>query len=147
MPDIARWKHTKLLMNLGNAVVALCGDAGRGSDLLRRTGEEGRAVLAAAGIAHASEDEDRARRADVLRVRPIAGRDRPGSSTWQSLARGTGTSEVDALNGEVVRIGARAGVPTPVNAALTRLVLAATREGRPPGTHTPHEVLAAAGVD
>jgi 2-dehydropantoate 2-reductase len=43
------------------------------------------------------------------------------SSTAQDLTRGKGT-EIDSLNGYVVRRGAALGVPTPVNATLHALV-------------------------
>ena len=43
------------------------------------------------------------------------------SSTARDLARGTRT-EIDALNGFVVRRGASRGVPTPVNQSLVALV-------------------------
>jgi 2-dehydropantoate 2-reductase len=43
------------------------------------------------------------------------------SSTAQDLARGK-RSEIDHLNGTVVRLGARHGVATPVNQALYALV-------------------------
>ena len=46
---------------------------------------------------------------------------RPGASSWQSLARGTGSIEADYLNGEIVLLGRLHGVATPVNAALQRL--------------------------
>jgi 2-dehydropantoate 2-reductase len=42
-------------------------------------------------------------------------------STWQSLARGR-PSEIEYLNGEIVRLGARIGMPTPYNAHLVALV-------------------------
>jgi 2-dehydropantoate 2-reductase len=43
------------------------------------------------------------------------------------LHAGRGTSEVDYLNGAVVRFGARYGISTPVNRALTETLLALTR--------------------
>ncbi len=43
------------------------------------------------------------------------------SSTAQDLERGRRT-EIDALNGHVVRLGASLGVPTPVNQSLLALV-------------------------
>lgn len=43
------------------------------------------------------------------------------SSTAQDIARGSRT-EIDSLNGYVVRLGARLGVPTPVNQTLHGLV-------------------------
>jgi 2-dehydropantoate 2-reductase len=48
------------------------------------------------------------------------------SSMLQDLSAGRET-EIEALNGAVVRMGAAHGVPTPVNAALTALVHAAER--------------------
>lgn len=42
-------------------------------------------------------------------------------STWQSLARGR-PSEIDYLNGEIVRLGKRLGIPTPYNGRLVRLI-------------------------
>ncbi len=47
------------------------------------------------------------------------------SSMLQDLEQGKRT-EVDAINGEVWRRGERHGVPTPLNALLTRLIRAAT---------------------
>jgi 2-dehydropantoate 2-reductase len=49
---------------------------------------------------------------------PIEGVVRAGSSSQQSLMRGTGSIETDYLNGEIVLLGRLHGVPTPVNAAL-----------------------------
>jgi len=43
------------------------------------------------------------------------------------LHSGRGQSEVDYLNGAVVRAGQRVGIPTPVNRTLTRTLLALTR--------------------
>jgi 2-dehydropantoate 2-reductase len=129
-PDIARWKYRKLVMNLGNAVQALCSSGG--GELVKRAQTEGEACLRAAGIGFASEAEDRERRGDLLRVKPIAGRQRPGGSTWQSLARASGSIETDHLNGEIVRLGRLQGIPTPVNAMLQRLANEAARERRPP---------------
>lgn len=51
-------------------------------------------------------------------------------STGQSLRRGVPT-EVDALNGAVVREAAAAGVPAPVNAVLVRLIHEVERTGQP----------------
>jgi 2-dehydropantoate 2-reductase len=130
-PDISRWKYRKLLMNLGNAVQALCSSGG--GELVKRAQAEGEACLRAAGIGFASEAEDRERRGDLLRIQPIAGRHRPGGSTWQSLARESGSIETDYLNGEIVLLGRQHGTPTPVNALLQRLANEAARERRAPG--------------
>ena len=48
------------------------------------------------------------------------------SSMWEDLQRGR-TTEVHLLNGEVVALGARHGVPTPVNSAIVEAITAAER--------------------
>ncbi len=130
-PDIMRWKYTKLLMNLANVVEALCKPSEAASQLVRLVRREGAAALAAAGIDVASREEDARRRGDKLRLDPVAGVVR-GGSTWQSLARGQGGAETDYLNGEVVLLGRLHGVATPVNAALQRAMHQALAEGWPP---------------
>jgi 2-dehydropantoate 2-reductase len=143
VPDIMRWKHTKLLLNLGNAAEALTGvDAreGRLAELARR---EGDACLTAAGIPFASTAEDRERRGDRLDdIRAAGGQLHLGSSTWQSLARRTGSVEADWLNGEIVLLGRLAGFPTPVNALLQRLVADLAAAGGEPGSRSEDEILA-----
>jgi 2-dehydropantoate 2-reductase len=140
-PDIMRWKYAKLLRNLANAVDALCGPAGRSSELVQMARDEGEACLAVAGIPYASREEDDARRDDRLHPTEVVGYERGGSSTWQSLARSEGTTEVDYLNGEIVLLGRLHGVPTPVNELLQRLVNQMARARSRPGTMTPEEVL------
>jgi 2-dehydropantoate 2-reductase len=147
VPDVMRWKYTKLLLNLGNAAEALTGADARGGRLAGLARREGMACLEAVGIPFASAAEDRQRRGDLLAdLRPAGGQPHVGSSTWQSLARGTGSVEADWLNGEIVLLGRLAGCPIPINACLQRLVadLAASR-GRP-GTVSEDEILAAAGL-
>jgi 2-dehydropantoate 2-reductase len=145
-PDIMRWKYRKLLQNLSNAADALCGREGRDSPLVKEAQREGEAVLLAAGITVATAEEDRAHRGDHLRLRNTTSGEWSGGSSWQSLARGTGSIEVEFLNGEIVLLGALHGVPTPVNSVLLRLALDAAREGRPPGSWRIRELSEAAGV-
>lgn len=120
-PDIMRWKYRKLLMNLANAIEAVCGPAAVGGELGRMVRAEGADVLAAAGIDVASAEEDRTRRGATLQLGDIDGRPRSGGSSWQSLSRATGRIEADYLNGEIVLLGRLHGVPTPANATLQRL--------------------------
>ena len=109
--DVMRRKHAKLLLNLGNAVEALCGAGEASEELAERALEEGRAVLEAAGVEFEAPDvSDLEGRWARMGVREIGGRRRGGSSTWQSLARGTGSLETDYLNGEIVLIGRLHGV-------------------------------------
>ncbi|MBP2705555.1 ketopantoate reductase family protein [Microbispora sp. RL4-1S] len=134
VPDVMRWKYAKLLGNLGNAVEALCGHAPGTGEITERAQREARAVLDAAGIPYASEEEERTARGDLVEIAPLGGVERPGGSTWQSLARGSGSVEVDYLNGEIVLLGRRHGVPTPVNLVLQREADRFARERREPGS-------------
>jgi 2-dehydropantoate 2-reductase len=118
---IGRWKVRKLLTNLGNAVEAVCGPHERQGPLGDLLMAEGEAVLSAAGLEAATEQEDQNRRVDLLRRGEIAGQTRPGGSSWQSLWRGTGDIETDYLNGEIVLLGRVHGIPTPANELIQLL--------------------------
>jgi 2-dehydropantoate 2-reductase len=141
-PDIMRAKYQKLLMNLGNAIEAACGPAGRASEVAALARDEGIAVLRAAGIDFASNEEDAARRGDHLKMKPIAGQRRGGGSSWQSLARGSPTIETDYLNGEIVLLGRLHGVPTPANALLQIVARELADAGAPPESMTVEQLLA-----
>ena len=145
LADVMRWKHRKLIMNLGNAVEALLAPGPEQDEIARRAEEEGEACLRAAGIDFASREEDRERRGDLLRLGTIGGRERGGGSSWQSLARGSGTIEADYLNGEIVMLGRLHGFPTPVNELLQRLANRWAAERRPPGSLSPAEFHRALG--
>ncbi|HYG94013.1 MAG TPA: 2-dehydropantoate 2-reductase N-terminal domain-containing protein [Nocardioides sp.] len=126
--DVMAWKHRKLLLNLGNAVQA-CYHPGPASDRLQQLArDEGAAVLAAAGVAVVTPEEDAARRGDLLRGR--ARSDLLGS-TWQSVNRGLSAIETDWLNGEVVLLGRLHGVHTPANELLQREATRLARSGAP----------------
>ncbi len=141
--DIMSWKYRKLLMNLANAVEAVCGRAGLRGRLGDMVRSEGEAVLAAAGIAVVSAEDDLARRGDALQIQPVGDDERrAGGSSWQSLQRGTGTIETDYLTGEIVLLGRLHGVPTPANAALQTLAAEMARIGERPASRTVDDVLA-----
>jgi 2-dehydropantoate 2-reductase len=141
--DVMAWKYTKLLTNLGNAVEALCGtgrdDAAR--ELLELAGAEGRAVLRAAGLPTVDDAVHDAARAD-FRLARLPGQEGSGGSTWQSLARGSGSVESDYLNGEIVLLGRLHGIPTPVNAVLQRRARQAVAVGARPGGISARDLLA-----
>ncbi|WP_234027770.1 ketopantoate reductase family protein [Pseudonocardia dioxanivorans] len=143
--DIMRWKYRKLLSNLGNAAEAACGsDDPALADLSGAARVEGVRALAVAGIDVATDEEDRARRNGRVAAGTIAGRTRGGGSSWQSLRRGTGSIEASYLNGEIIALGERHGVATPVNSLLLRVAeeMAAAREQ--PGGRSAADLLAAA---
>lgn len=119
-PHILRLKYGKLLANLANALHALGGEAALSGTLAARVREEAIASFRAAGIAFAPMAEVYERTANVKDL-PVRGAPRLGGSSWQSLSRGAGSIETDFLNGEIVALGDRFGVPTPVNRALCDL--------------------------
>lgn len=142
-PAVLDGKYGKLLTNLGNAADAICGADDPGfAGLVEAATDEGRAVLAAAGITARTGDDDRVRRQGILTERPVGGRPRGGSSSWQSLRRGAGTIEARYLNGEIVALGAAHGVPIPVNAELLRVAEEMAANGEPPGSRTSADLSA-----
>lgn len=135
--DIRYWKAGKLLANLGNALSACYGDSSRLPDLLAAAQTEGRQCLQAAGQAFASLEEMLERRRHLLPLQPVEGQPFPGSSSWQSLARGAGVTEVDYLTGEIVLLGRQHGVPTPLNEVLQAQVRQLARDKQAPGSLDP----------
>lgn len=133
---IMRWKYRKLLMNLGNAVQAVCGVDDIG-EITARVREEGESILRRVGIEYASLEETAVLRGDLIQT----GDARTGGSSWQSLARGTGSIEADYLNGEIVLLGRLAGVDAPWNEHARRLANSFARQGLPPGALSPAEWL------
>jgi 2-dehydropantoate 2-reductase len=145
-PDVLAWKRAKLLRNLENAIEASCADvrSDEARALATRARAEGEACFSAAGWRWTDDADFEARRRDVMAPwRPADGADRVGSSTWQSLLRHTGTTEVDYLNGEVVLLGRLHGVPTPANAFLQATIRRMAVEGRAPGSLSANELLQA----
>ena len=133
---VMRWKYAKLLGNLSSAVEALTGriESPEAQELVGRARAEGVAVLAAAGIDYASQEEQ-APYWELLRGEHVGrGLGRPGGSSWQSLARQAGSVEADYINGEIVLLGRVHGVPTPVNETLQLQLKISGLERRPPGS-------------
>lgn len=147
--EVMASKHGKLLLNLGNIVEAALGrgvEARRIRAVLRAEGE---AAYAAAGIAWREVGEGDPRRAALMAEGELAGVARPGGSSTQSLARGTGSIETDWLNGEIVLLGRLHGVPVPANAWFVGLSRRLVRDRAKPGAVSLAAVeagLAAAGV-
>jgi 2-dehydropantoate 2-reductase len=147
--DVMRWKHAKLLRNLGNAIEALCGHdldeddetMAAVRDLDDRLRAEAEACFAAAGIEWVSDAEWVERRRDQVQHAPVEGRPRMGGSSWQSLARGLGSIEADYLNGEIALLGRRYDVRTPANVTLQMLANRAARQGAAPGGMRPQDIV------
>jgi len=142
--DVMRWKYGKLVSNLGNAFDALLGD-NNDEDLVDRARAEGKAALAAAGIQHSSPAEEATLRADQIQGRAVPGYPAGRGSTWQSLARGAGSVEVDYLNGEILVLGRVYGIPTPANLGAQLAMQAALRRGIEAGKFPLDELRALIG--
>jgi 2-dehydropantoate 2-reductase len=144
--DIQRWQYAKLLTNLLNAVQAACPPGAALGDVVRALREEAAACLRAAGIAWTPDEEFAARNRPFVTPKEIAGSPRSGGSSWQSLARASGSIEADFLNGEIALLGREHGIPTPLNARLQDLAEQMARERRPPGSLSADELRAALGA-
>lgn len=144
--NILAWKYGKLLANLGNALTASYGDSAALPDLLHLAQEEGRACLRAAGLEFVSGEDMLERRRHLLPLKTVEGEKFPGSSAWQSLARGSSTTEIDYLTGEIVLLGRMHGVPTPLNTALQNQVRRMAIGRVPPGSLDPNELRAKFGL-
>lgn len=118
--DIMARKYAKLLTNLTNGLEAASGRAALRSSLAERARAEASTVFAAAGIVATRASDARW---DGMSFEAVAGVERIGGSTMQSVARGLPTLETDDLNGEIVLLGRLHGVPTPVNQMLQRLAI------------------------
>ena len=137
--DMVAVQWAKLLLNLNNAINALA-NLPLKQELSQRAWRrcvslaqrEGLAVLAAAGVKPAKltplpphwipgllELPDGV--FAVLAQKMLAIDARARSSMWDDLHAGR-TTEVDYLNGEIVRLGQKVRVPTPVNARLIALI-------------------------
>ncbi|RUT30206.1 ketopantoate reductase family protein [Arsenicitalea aurantiaca] len=145
-PDVMTAKNGKLLVNLANIVGAALGEGHEAiPPIARRLTAEGEAVFAAAGLAHEDVGSNAARRARLMTEGEIAGAERVGSSSTQSLSRGTGSIETDWLNGEIALLGRLHGVPTPANAYFAALARRMLAEGLQPGSIGLAEIEAALG--
>jgi 2-dehydropantoate 2-reductase len=122
---------TKLIANVAiNPITALTGMSnGEPQDdpdvyaLVEAVVEEALAVMTAAGVPPLTDNH-------LRQVRRVMEDTRHNySSMLQDIRRGRRT-EIDAINGAVVRLGEEMGVPTPVNRWITALVRHREREAR-----------------
>jgi len=139
-------KYGKLLMNLKNIVGASMGEGPVTSPVGKALRAEGESVLAAAGIPWVDVGAGDPRRKDLMRMMPLEGVERAGSSTAQSFMRNVGSVETDYLNGEIALLGRLYGVPVPANSWVCDLAQQMLREGLEPGSVDPVEALAALGI-
>ncbi|WP_018640315.1 rhodanese-like domain-containing protein [Parafrankia elaeagni] len=147
VPDVDRWKAGKLLGNLGYNLDAVYRPGPARDALAEALVAEARQVLAEAGVEVTEVIGNRgALDLSGLVHHEIAGHDRQGSSTWQSLARGASV-ESDFLNGEIALLARLHGTSAPLNAGVQRDIARAAQEAAGPGLlgeDAVHRLLASA---
>ncbi|MBW2363092.1 MAG: ketopantoate reductase family protein [Deltaproteobacteria bacterium] len=117
--DVLAWKYAKLITNAVATLDAVCGGRAGLEDLCTRIREEGEACYRAAGIEIPSDEAHRKRMGAAARAMgEIDGSSRTRGSSAQSLQRGLGSIETDYINGEIVWLGRKHGVATPVNESI-----------------------------
>jgi 2-dehydropantoate 2-reductase len=141
---VMKAKAAKCLLNLGNSMDAVTDGRGDGAAFMKAVRKEAVEVWRLAGIEWESlEDYER-------RVREIRGVNRmpkgyegesKRSSSWQSLVRGTGNIEAEALNGDVARLGRSLGVETPYNEVLWRVAEDVAAKNEHPGRYSVEDLL------
>ncbi|HLF84993.1 MAG TPA: ketopantoate reductase family protein [Blastocatellia bacterium] len=153
-------KWGKLVANLNNATTTITGywlEQAMSDPEMRRlmlaVREEGLRVLNAAGIAV----EPPADEPSPIRIREMTDKLREPpkhpydparltrgphtySSMWQDLHLGRKNHEADFLNGDIVALGEKLGIPTPYNSTLLEIVNRMFEEGLRPGLYRPDQL-------
>jgi 2-dehydropantoate 2-reductase len=141
---VMKAKAAKCLLNLSNSMDAITDRRGDGSAFIKAARKEAEVIWGLAGIEWEDlEDYER-------RVRAIRGVNRmpkgyegesKRSSSWQSLVRGTGNIEAEALNGDVVILGRSLRVKAPYNEVLWRVAEDMASKGEKPGRYSAEDLL------
>lgn len=155
-PEIMKLKWRKVFMNLGNAAFAMTDIFGQEiawnkklRALLADVQEEALRVTRAAGIELDSmpgmppvektienfrrmNDKPKQEIEEHMKLRP---------STWQCVYLQRGRTELDSFHGEIIRLGQKHGIPTPINRVLFDMVEEMVRKRELPGKYTLDEVV------
>lgn len=149
-------KWAKLLLNLNNATLAivdchlqLAMVTPSLASFMAEVIAEGLGVLEAAGIAVDDPHSPYQLTRTVAEMRAVT--DQPAAaeqsrrlpadlraypSTWTDLHERRGETEAGFLNGEIILLGEKYGLPTPFNSTLLEVVEGMARDRIPPGRHT-----------
>ena len=154
-PQVMNLKWWKLLLNVNNALLALlgCWLQKAHSDpniylLMADVMSESLSVLRKAnihpqapqGLPPIEATTEKLRNGGFACEYDLPAERRTYPSTWQDLRLRRRATEVDFLNGEIVRLGKDLGVPTPLNSILTNLIHLAVEHKDPPGKYSPEEI-------
>jgi 2-dehydropantoate 2-reductase len=132
-------KGVKCLHNLANALDAIIGGREGAREFVLEAQREAKQIWSAAGIGWEEPDSflQRTQLFRKLQKTPPGYEEASGkSSSWQSLARGTGNIEAEQLNGDVAALGRLLGIAAPYNELLWRVAVDMARAGDPPGKYT-----------
>ncbi len=143
-PDVMKSKAAKCLLNLSNALDAITDGKGDGRAFRDRARKEAVQVWNAAGIAWEEGESFQKRVRSEYGDRKIpTGYENmeKRSSSWQSLARGTGNIEAAQLNGDVVMLGKQLGIATPYNELLWRIADEMALHGIKPGKYSADDLM------
>lgn len=145
-------KWSKLVLNLSMAVNAITGLSGAESRASKEPREfiadvldEGVKAIQAAGIVFGDEpgqpsvaDLGARMRAMTDSVPPLSipeeMKHRP--SLWQDIALKRGKTEIDFINGEIVELGKKLGMATPLNSLMVEVVRKMAQERALPGKYS-----------
>ena len=151
-------KWGKLVRNLANAYLALvdlsvqeasCDPSDR--QFISDVNEEAANVLDAADISartvgkrNLRQQIERLRAPGIWPAKPtVTDSTRSYPSTWQDLTFQRGQVEVDHVNGTIVRLGEKHGIPTPLNRVLRDRCVSAARNRIMPGSETTESLRSA----
>ena len=154
-PLVMNLKWWKLLLNVNNALLALLGcwlqkahsDPGT-YPLMADVMDESLAVLRQANIQPQAPQGVPPIEATIEKLRnggfaceyDLPSERRTYPSTWQDLRLQRQATEVDFLNGEIVRLGKNLGFPTPLNSVLVELIHLAVVHKDAPGKYSPEQI-------
>ena len=137
LPALEGWRVMEVIRDWGVPLKATCGGACACASCHVYVDDHWVSRLAPPS----TEEEDRLRRGDDVRVLATESGPWLGGSSWQSTARGTGSIEADFLNGEIVLLARMVGLEAPVNALLQQMADRLAASGAPPGGEDPDLLL------
>ena len=156
-PQVMNLKWWKLLLNVNNALLALLGCwlqkahsdpniyplmadvMGESLSVLRKNNIHPQAPQ---GLPPIEATIEKLRIGGFACEYELPAERRTYPSTWQDLRLQRRATEVDFLNGEIVRLGKSLGVPTALNLILVNLIHSAVEHKDPPGKYSPEAMQA-----
>jgi len=145
---VMKSKSAKCLLNLSNALHAVTDGKGDLEAFGRELRREAIQVWSSAGIEWENLESFKKRcHENTGTLKLPSGYEhfsrQASVSSWQSLARGTGSIEAAQLNGDVVELGYLLGIPTPYNELLWHTAESMASKREKPGKYTVDDLTAA----